>query len=222
MTEREKIKLARKEQFKTMKLSEKADYFWTYYKMPVLVTAFVFFMIFSIVYEMATKVEVAWNIFVINDRIESEQINQLSEDFGRNFMKDTEREYAFDTSVRLATSEEEVQADGYEMLAKVMTMIAAGDLDSIISEETIIQQYAAEGGFADLEMVLDKELLEKLEPHLIYLEDSQEEGKAYAVSLQETKFMELEGQVLENPMIGIISNSERQDISVKFLEYIFE
>jgi len=137
-------------------------------------------------------------------------------------MKDTEREYAFDTSVRLATSEEEVQADGYEMLAKVMTMIAAGDLDSIISEETIIQQYAAEGGFADLEMVLDKELLEKLEPHLIYLEDSQEEGKAYAVSLQETKFMELEGQVLENPMIGIISNSERQDISVKFLEYIFE
>lgn len=103
-----------------------------------------------------------------------------------------------------------------ESMAKLTTYVYAHELDFLIAEAAVFDYYQNLNAFADLDGLLTREQYEALEDRL-YAAD----GKAVGIRMDDTEFIKKYEITLDEPVIGIISGSERKDAAVKLIAYLF-
>ena len=114
-----------------------------------------------------------------------------------------------DTS--MAMYEESGSAYGTQM--KIVTLVAAGSIDVMVSPEDVYEQYSGQDMFLDLKDVLDADLYEKLKDDI--------DGDRLDLS-NSTKWKETGMTGYEPAYLTVVSSGKHLENTVKFIEYLYE
>lgn len=144
---------------KNAPLKEKASYFWSYYKVPVIVVIlavpFILWVILTIMHSDMDYLQI-----IITDQMG----DTLSTEFIENtYNTNVENPVSinFDTSLELADrTVTETNALNYE---KLLALYQSKTIDVFIAPESVFQHYGAEGMFTSLDTLLPEDVFQELD-----------------------------------------------------------
>ena len=275
-------KKVRKKGFKAM-----LSYFWDYYKVPTAVILIVAIFSFYLIRDMASNLPYGFYAMMINATLHPDG-EEIGDDFAQYARIDTSSyDVLVDTNQTLSTG----TYNTYDVSTqeRIMAITAAGDLDVMIADQSVFEQYARNDYMTDLRDLMSEEELQKYEGNIYYIdgaiiqaiqdetyeveaESSSESSEAETssdssasgstISDQEISYMlgisspdtivssddfvlpdpdtmedpipvgiviadsaymqETQTYVGTVPILGIIGNSSRTDMAIKFIEYMYD
>lgn len=215
-----------KKKLKDMSFRDKIWYIWEYYKFPIMGVVIGVFLIASIgtaIY--GNRFETALSCVILNAKIPDGE-DTMDAYFNQGF-----RQYSgiaqdvrieVDASINLSFEESSMNEFTYAQLAKISAMVSSKELDVMIGPPDIIDHYGAMGGYEDLKQLLPADVYEAVKTDLYFVADQETgEERACGLSLENTDFAPKTGLILENPVLGIVSNSTHTDAGVQLIRYLY-
>lgn len=220
-----KNKLARERQkLAGMGFMEKLDYLWTYYKIWLLVAAAigcVFYLIGSILYN--STFDTVLGVAVINDySYASDGMEPWIETLHEELELDKKELVSVEYNITVDPTGDSMDELSYASLAKVTALIASKAVDVMLTDEETITAYEENSAFRDLREVLPQTLYEQLmsEDRILFAEDEQGEQVACGLRLPEGRMNELCGSGLEPAYAAVLGNSEHEEMTLRFINYL--
>lgn len=209
---------------KELPLKKKIEYIWEYYKLWILGIAFLLVFIISIITTIInnpSEDSILYAAF-LNTTLTSKEDTSLDENFIKHLgLEDTDKYLTLDLSMFI----DRESNDLYSMNSnqKLVALIAAAEIDVIVSDENNFLSLAQGGGYYNLEEILSTELIEKYSSSFYYTK-SEEDGKEhpYGISLHDNSIIKKDGIYPDNmiPILGIPANNTDPKMAVSFLEFL--
>ena len=204
--------------------SKKLEYFWDYYKIHVMVTVFLACMFGSILHTIVSQKETLLSIALINAFPNTED-ELLMEDFetylGLNRKK---QQVLIDSTYYLDDDSTSPYATTYSQ--KFSTNAMAGKLDVVLADSHNFEFYGNQGFFQDLTLILSKEMLDRYQDSLYYVDHPYDEtSNLVPIGIQinsAPKIGEFACYPGAEAYYGIVTDTERIDYAISYLEYINE
>ncbi len=152
---------------KDMTLKGKLQYFWDYYRYHTLAAVFITFMAVSLIHNVVTAKDYIFNGIMLNAYSLSSQSIETA--FAEYAGLDTEKYECFiDTSSTMSLDNH----TEYEMATgqKIVAMIQTRDLDAVVFDSEMFNNYSYNQMFCDLRNVLTEEELARHKDNLYYIE----------------------------------------------------
>lgn len=227
--------------FQKMSLSDKADYIYMYYRLPIAVGLVVLYLVCSTVYRQLTKKEVVLYSALINISVGDDLESQLSGDFISASGADPKKTEVY-LYRRVYLSNDPSAEDheyAYASKLKLMAAIGAKQLDVVLMNKEAYDIYSQNGYLLDFHSLLSQNdsLYRLLEPHLtantVIIEDNAieyalNEAKRYkAVTEEVTNGLDVsefpmfqEAGFPDSVYLGVIANSPRSPAVIEYIEYL--
>lgn len=183
-----------KKVFRTGTTREKLDYIWTYYKWQLCIVAFILAFIGSMF-----RYGFSDNSFVLSGVLlgtngDSIAADQLREDFLQKKPIGDPEAILIDASAVFAYGSDEIDPSiAFEAKQALMARIAAGEVDFMIAEQSLLCNYAYNFYFCELSEVLSADQMKKYEPLFLYYD------RAVLEEIQNIDFLENDGQAIQTP-----------------------
>lgn len=202
-----------REKMKGKSPGQKLEYFFMYYKIPVIIAAAVAVIAISVLHTRSQYREYAFHALFFNaaDTVSDEK---FSREFG-NILD-------IDTDSYTVTIDSSLSIDGYSQLSIGSSEKLAGEvnsqiLDVCIMPEDLFLTYAGEGCYGDLRDFLTEEQLKQYAEALVYLND-------IPVGIKADSFSRIEEAGLytskDSPVFGIVYNTPHPAECSVFLDYL--
>nr|WP_300776829.1 hypothetical protein [uncultured Acetatifactor sp.] len=151
-------------------LKQKFRYFLDYYKWYVVAAVAIVGFAASMIYNMVTRKDMAFSVSLIN-AFDIGSGDEYLASFAEYAGIDTEEfDIMADSSMQIDyTSANQNTAASIQ---KLMVLVAAGEIDALLSDEAVIEQYAYSETFYDLRDVLTAEQLDAYGPYLFYMDQA--------------------------------------------------
>lgn len=227
--------------FQQMSLAGKAEYIYTYFKLPIAVgLVFLIFAGFTI-YRQITKKEVVLYSAHINLSVGDELNAQLGEGFVLAGGADPKKAEIYLYSGLYLSNNPSLENHEYQYASnlKLMAAIEAKQLDIVLMNREAYDIFSQKGYLLDLHSLLSPggSLYSLLEPHLmtntVILEDNaveyslNEAARYQAVTEEVTNGLEVSAFPLfqeagfQDPVyLGVVGNSPRLSAAVQYIKYL--
>ena len=159
---------AQRGKIKEMSFKEKISYFWEYYRIPFFIVAAVIILASFLIHDIATAKPYGFYAMLINAS-PSTQETDLEQSFSTYADIDTAK---YDCYIDTATTLNLNSTNQYDMasIQKIMAVVAAGDLDTMVADYNSFSHYAMNDTFTDLRKVLSKDQLAKYSDDFYYVD----------------------------------------------------
>ena len=146
------------------------DYFWEYYKIHTFVAVVVIIFIISLINQIATKKPYAMYAMTIN--CAGIDVQQNLQNGFYEFAGIDSKE--FDVIVDTTSTFDYTNLDTSTVTTseKIMALMAASDLDSIVADEGTFFHFAAQDNFMDLRKVFSQEELDSFGDKVFYIDQA--------------------------------------------------
>ena len=159
---------AQRGKIKEMSFKEKLSYFWEYYRIPFFIVTAVIILAFFLIRDIATAKPYGFYAMLINA-----SPNMQETDLEQSFSTYADIDKAkYDCYIDTATTLNLNSTDQYDMASvqKIMAVVAAGDLDTMVADYNSFSHYAMNDTFTDLRKVLSKDQLAKYSDDFYYVD----------------------------------------------------
>lgn len=208
----EEIKKDR-EKMKGKSFRQKLEYFFMYYKIPVIIIAAVVVIAISVLHTRSQYREYAFHALFVNagNTINDEKFSQK---FGKILDIDTDNyTVAIDSSLYIDGNSQVSIGSTEKLAGEVSSQI----LDACIMPETLFLTYAKEGCYGDLRDFLTDEQLEQYAELLVYQDDIPVGIKAGSFTRIGEANLYTSG---DSPVFGIVHNAPHPAECSAFLDYL--
>ncbi|WP_022757000.1 hypothetical protein [Butyrivibrio fibrisolvens] len=210
-------KKVRKKGFKAM-----ASYFWDYYKVPTAVIIIIALFSFYLIRDMASNLPYGFYAMMINSTMHPDG-EVIGEDFARYAGIDTSSyNVLIDTNQTLSTS----SYNTYDVSTqeRIMAITAAGDLDVMIADQSVFEQYARDSYMTDLRDLMSEDELKKYDGYIYYVDGAIlkaiEDGTYEQASSENTADNESQGSQDDPSVAGSNSAATDETISDEEISYM--
>lgn len=231
----------RKESFRKMSPSQKADHLYTYYKLPIFLALLAFALLCSFVYRQLTKKEVFLYSAHINVSVGDDLDKQLNEGFIAFTGADPRKSevYLFRGMYLSDDASDENHQYGYASRIKLLASIESKQLDVVLMNREAYDIFSHNGYLLELPDFLSNDAAQYqfLEPYLtsntVILEDNaveynlREADKYVAVTEEVPNAIDistfplfLEAGFPDTVYFGVIANSPRQSAILQYIAYL--
>ncbi len=205
-----------------MKPFDRFKYFFTYYKIQVLVVALIAFVITYFIYVNVTKKELVLGVAYVNG-FPSESTTDFMDDFSKTIsMNPQKEEVSLYDSFYIALDNRSTFDDQNEQ--KFFLMATAKQIDVCVADEAYFKHIAKQGYLLDLSTVFTEEEMEKYKDRLLYYDASEnktEGEKPIGIEVTASpKLVSSNSFPNSRCYYGIIMNSTHIDNSYAFFNYI--
>ncbi len=206
------------DKLKKMSVSDKIWYIWAYYKIPILITAAVLFLIFQAACAIGrSRQECMLYCAFFNQTASSEkQTDRLREDFYRDQDFSGRQVITFDTSINLT---DEAYRNASQILFQ--SLIGTQTLDIAITKQDIIEEYADREVWLDLRDVLPSEMFDRLQGEIYSLADTGGEGIPAGLFLKNSRLVSEYGMD-EDSVLCVCNRENHPDVIVDFVAFLFD
>lgn len=218
---REEISL-QQQKLKDQSFSKKAEYFWYYYKVHVVVIVFFACLFGSILHSILTQKETVLSIAYVNafPNVEDEV-----------FIKDFEDSLGLDPEKQQVTldstyyiDEESTSPYAATYSQKFSANAMAGKLDVVLADTENFAFYGNQGFFQNLENILPSEILHEYEDSLYYIDDATE-GTTQKVPIGikidcARKILQTASYPHTEAYFGIVTGSRHLDNALHYLDFL--
>lgn len=210
-------KKVRKKGFKAM-----ASYFWDYYKIPTAVIIVIALFSFYLIRDMASNLPYGFYAMMINSTMHPDG-EVIGEDFAGYAGIDTSSyNVLIDTNQTLSTS----SYNTYDVSTqeRIMAITAAGDLDVMIADQSVFEQYARNSYMTDLRDLMSEDELQKYDGYIYYVDGAIlkaiEDGTYEQASSENTADNESQGSQDDPSVAGSNSAATDETISDEEISYM--
>ena len=210
-------KKVRKKGFKAM-----ASYFWDYYKIPTAVIIVIALFSFYLIRDMASNLPYGFYAMMINSTMHPDG-EVIGEDFAGYAGIDTSSyNVLIDTNQTLSTS----SYNTYDVSTqeRIMAITAAGDLDVMIADQSVFEQYARNSYMTDLRDLMSEDELKKYDGYIYYVDGAIlkaiEDGTYEQASSESTADNESQGSQDDPSVAGSNSAATDETISDEEISYM--
>lgn len=231
----------RKVSFKKMNLSDKVEYIYTYFKLPILLGLVALYLVGSAVYRQITKKDVVLYSAYINVSVGDRLNAQLSEEFLTASGANPKKAEVYLYSGLYLSDNPSLENHEYQYASnlKLMAAIEAKQLDIALMNREAYDIFSKKGYLLDLRTLLSSNgsLYQQLEPQLtantVILEDNAieymlNETKRYKAVTEEvvngldiSQFPLFQEAGFVDPIyLGVVGNSSRLPAAVQYIEYL--
>lgn len=227
---------------------QKFSYFMDYYKWHVIIGVAAVIFVVTTIYQIATQKDTAFYAALVNG-LDLENAESYGQSFAEFAGIDTESySVQFDTTLRIQLNsyDESSVASSQKMAA----LIASKDIDVLVSDIDIINQYAYNDTFLDLRDFLTEEQFAAYEPYFYYMDLAVYTEKEAAFSSGNFEYVTeypdpRKPETMEEPVpvgiyldtaaglkenyyysgdvvIGVVGNTTRPETASKFIDFAME
>lgn len=211
------------EKMKDKSIRARLEYFWYYYKIPVLAGSaaalLCLLFIFALIREARNP---SIYVALINSSLTSASQTTLVTGFADSRGLDVDAHPArLDYSMHMSpTLTDDLSVAASQQL---MTHMNSGDVDVYFGDQWLIDEYASLDAYENLENCLPSALLEKLGNKLYYAEVNGKGRLPVAIYADELAIISQESIYPDDtrPLIAISRTSHRKEIAADFILYLF-
>jgi len=232
---------ARRTSFQGMGLSEKADYLYTYYKLPILLGAAALFFVCFSAYRQLTKKEAVLYLGYINISIGDNLESQLNGGFVSARGADPRKTEVYLYRGLYLSDDPALENHEYQYASKLklMAAIESKQLDIVLMNKEAYDIFSQKRYLLDFSSLISPSdsLHQLLEPHLttntVILEDNAieytlgEADRYQAVTEEVTNGLDVsafpmfqEAGFPEPVYLGVVGNSPRFPAVIQYIEYL--
>lgn len=214
--------MEKKADLRNMSLRSRIQYIWMYYKIWILGSALILFIIGYAFYATSgIHKDTVINVTLVNaDEIMVSDSRLFDEFIATYFDPNLEKaEIAANLNISLDDSG---TASGTAVQV-LSAQILSGEIDALISDQDVITYLASGGSLANLEEVFEPAELDKYQDWLVYATD-EASGDSYPVgiSLEESSRFRAEHFMSEPAILGVGITSVNAEAVDMLLEYLME
>ncbi|MBQ9036434.1 MAG: hypothetical protein IJ115_03125 [Erysipelotrichaceae bacterium] len=207
-----------KKQLAELKTTEKKiQFIWDYYKIPIItVTVVVAILIISAISNIGRQNTKMYVVLLNNDSLVSEcdetVFNRMLENGGIDMSKSK-----VDVNKDLSLGREHNEAADMETLQVLTALFSISDLDVYVADKENFDYFVKEDGFANLNVLLDRNLLEEYEDDLYVYQDSRGNTVTGGIILHSDSLLHKAGYYHDDVIIGIVGRAVNLDEAVTFV-----
>lgn len=220
--------ISEKQRFKQMTGKEKREHIKTYYVPTLLIVLAVAAIVFYIVWvDFINKSNIYLHCAILNESISDSTLTEFSDHFTESIDMDSSKNkasfYLYYTNTDAAMK---MGADAGRDLSEISSRLLASSLDCMIaSEEDVKDSYMKNGFILDLNKILTKEELTRLEPYL-YQSDSAKDSVKGIQLKQCAAYQALfsdRSPMVDDPIFFVITNAteDGKESARQLIYYLF-
>ncbi len=235
---------------KEKSFKEKFNYFWDYHKWHVIISVIAVVMVGSFVSQLINRKDTAFFAAMLNCLDLTNSSGEYAAAFEEHAGIDSEEASAiFDTTMSIDM--QNMNDMTTSSLEKMMIYLAAQEIDVVMGDEVVMQNYANNVTFMDLRTILTEEQIAKYQDNFYYIDqavidekEAREEAMNYdyvpvypdprhpeamkapipvGIYLDESKSLsDYYYFTGENPLIAVVLNTERPEMASLYIDYVME
>ena len=125
-----------------------------------------------------------------------------------------------DVNDRYMLGAENNEAADVETLQVLTALFSISDMDLYAADRQYFDYFAAEGGFADLSLLIEKDLLDRVGDDLYYTENSDGTRVLSGIILHDGSPLHKAGYYHNDVYIGVVARAENLDAALSFVKGI--
>lgn len=202
---------------------KKVGYIWDYYRYWILgIAAAVAFCISigSSIYHNIKYTQIFY-CAIFNNPLPDETLASIETDFSDYYGLNPNSETMHFDSTYIINENGDPQTN-YVTIQKIGAMVASKSVDFLMGDEFTVTQYATDGYFYNLEELLPTDVYNALSDYIISFPQLEDNSVVpCALDLSKSKLAESGTLYTNQPIGGIIINSENPLVAVEFIKFIF-
>lgn len=205
-------------------LGKKLQYIWDYYRYWIIGIACAIAFCISIGSSIYSNIKYTQVFYcaIFNNPLPDEYLENIETEFSAYYGLDPESETMhFDSTYVL---EDDDPQTAYMTIQKIGAMIASKSVDVMVGDAFTLEQYAVDGYYYDFKDIMSEETYNALSPYMkeyTYIEDDASYPGMYLIDLTQSKLVQDGVIYVEEPLAGIVINSQNPLVAVEFIEYLF-
>ncbi len=226
-----------------MKIKQKLQYIWDYYKLPIAIICIAAYIVIYIIYGHYTHKDITLYTALVNVTAGENLTDRLSNDFLQSQNIDTTKNTLnLYSNLYLTSDKDNIYHEyTYASRIKILATIDSEQLDIAIMNKEAFDTFSQNGYLCNLDRLLAKEepkFYEKLKPFLVknisILEDNAidlvfDDSLTYSAKTEEYHMgLNLsaspaiqEAGFEETVYLGVIKNTPRKDVVIEYIKYLF-
>lgn len=203
---------------------KKIQYIWDYYRYWIIGIACAIAFCISIGTSIYNNIKYTQVFYcaIFNNPLPDEYLENIETEFSAYYGLDPESETMhFDSTYVLDDNDPQT---AYMTIQKIGAMIASKSVDVMLGDEFTLAQYAVDGYYYDFKDIMSEETYNALLPYMVeytYVEEDVSYPGMYLIDLTKSKLVQDGIIYVEEPLAGIVINSQNPLVAVEFIEYIF-
>ena len=196
----------------------KREFIWDYYKYPIIcIAAFLVILILVIVNNIGRGKVGMYAVLVNTDSLVIECDETIFDKYIEvGGFKLSGRQT--DVNDRYSLGSEMNEVSDVETLQVLTALFSISDLDLYVADKTYFDYFANEGGFADLSLLIEKDLLDKVNDNLYYTENSDGTRVLSGIVLHDGSPLHKAGYYHSDVIIGVVARAENLDAALAFVK----
>lgn len=204
------------EKLKNLHGRERLQYIWDYYKLPLVVLCAIIYVIGYIIHAQVTYKDTMLCTALVNVSAGEELDTQLSSGYLDFLEEDSAKnEVVLMSGLYLTDDESDTNYQYvYATQVKILASINSQEMDVVLMNQEAFDTFSRNGYLCDLEKLLsdtDPDLYHELASYLI---DNTSVNLSHAPLIRQANLN-------DTVYLGIIENSQRKDMAVKYIKYLF-
>ncbi len=217
MTFIERLNKDRQQLFRLPDNKSRITFIWDYYKIPIIVFLSVLLLLVILLISNIGRKDASMYVVLLNNDSSLRECNSTIFD---ETLKKTDLDLkgkSVDVNDKLSVGQEGNEAEDIETMQILTALFMISDLDLYVADKQYFDYFLEDGGYADLSLLIDQNLLERYKDDLYYWENQYGQKTLCGIILHNDSMLHKAGYYHNDVIMGVVANANNLQVAVEFI-----
>lgn len=217
MTFIERLNKDRQQLFRLPDNKSRVTFIWDYYKIPIIVFLSVLFLSVILLISNIGRKDASMYVVLLNN---DSSLRECDSTIFDETLKKTDLDLkgkSVDVNDKLSVGQEGNEAEDIETMQILTALFTISDLDLYVADKQYFDYFLEDGGYADLSLLIDQNLLERYKDDLYYWENQYGQKTLCGIILHNDSMLHKAGYYHNDVIMGVVANANNLQAAVEFI-----
>ena len=217
MTFIERLNKDRQQLFRLPDNKSRVTFIWDYYKIPIIVFLSVLLLSVILLISNIGRKDASMYVVLLNN---DSSLRECDSTIFDETLKKTDLDLkgkSVDVNDKLSVGQEGNEAEDIETMQILTALFTICDLDLYVADKLYFDYFLEDGGYADLSLLIDQNLLERYKDDLYYWENQYGQKTLCGIILHNDSMLHKAGYYHNDVIMGVVANANNLQAAVEFI-----
>ena len=217
MTFIERLNKDRQQLFRLPDNKSRITFIWDYYKIPIIVFLSVLLLSVILLISNIGRKDASMYVVLLNN---DSSLRECDSTIFDETLKKTDLDLkgkSVDVNDKLSVGQEGNEAEDIETMQILTALFTISDLDLYVADKQYFDYFLEDGGYADLSLLIDQNLLERYKDDLYYWENQYGQKTLCGIILHNDSMLHKAGYYHNDVIMGVVANANNLQAAVEFI-----
>ena len=192
-------------------------FIWDYYKIPIIVFLSVLLLSVILLISNIGRKDASMYVVLLNN---DSSLRECDSTIFDETLKKTDLDLkgkSVDVNDKLSVGQEGNDAEDIETMQILTALFTISDLDLYVADKQYFDYFLEDGGYADLSLLIDQNLLERYKDDLYYWENQYGQKTLCGIILHNDSMLHKAGYYHNDVIMGVVANANNLQAAVEFI-----